>query len=93
MDITTIGLVCSIIGALVGFLAYKLNYNKEIRTGAESQSAIATKLDYIQRGVDDIRIDIKAQASKIDELNGRLIKVEESTKVAHKRLDEIGRDN
>ncbi|MEF9952649.1 MAG: hypothetical protein RSA01_00450 [Clostridium sp.] len=93
MDIATIGIACSVIGAMIGFLTYKLNYNKDIREGAESQSTIAAKLDYILRGVEDIRLDIKAQDRRINELSERLIKVEESTKSAHKRLDSVERND
>ena len=39
--------------------------------------------------MDDIRIDIKAQDRKISEVSERLIRVEESTKSAHHRIDEF----
>ncbi len=46
-------------------------------------------MDYIARGVDDIKLDLKDQARKIESQNERLIRVEESAKSAHKRLDKV----
>ncbi|MGG4453792.1 hypothetical protein [Brevibacillus porteri] len=46
-------------------------------------------MDYIKRGVDDIRFEQKAQGKRTDELSDRVTRVQESTKQAHKRLDRI----
>lgn len=59
---------------------------------------IEFSVEYIKRGVDDLRFDIKAQnekfekyTQKMDEkyekLNEKIIVIEESVKVAHKRID------
>ena len=84
-----ITLLCTIIGALIGALSYKMNSDKKIETDATQKTEVATKLDYISKGVDDIRLDIKAQDAKLNTTIERLIKVEESTKSAHHRLDTI----
>ncbi|KMT23025.1 hypothetical protein [Clostridium cylindrosporum] len=93
--ITAIGFGCTILGAVIGYLGYRRNYDNDLKKDtantASRQSIIDIKLDYISKGVDDIRLDIKAQDKRIDELNNRMIKVEESTKSAHKRLDGIER--
>jgi hypothetical protein len=47
------------------------------------------QLNYISRGVDDIKLDIKDQNRKISSLVERVAKVEESTKSAHHRIDDI----
>jgi septal ring factor EnvC (AmiA/AmiB activator) len=46
-----------------------------------------SKLDYVSTGVDNIRLDMKDQGRQINAINDRLIRCEESTKSAHKRLD------
>lgn len=84
-----IPILCTAIGAILGYMSYKKKTEKDIETSASQKTVVATKLDYISKGVDDIRLDIKAQDAKISNVIERLIKVEESTKSAHHRLDDI----
>lgn len=67
------------------------NYNneKDSKNQGASEASITTKVDYIARGVDDIRLDRRAQASKIESMNEKLIRVDESSKQAHKRIDKL----
>lgn len=81
--------ICTIIGAIVGYMSYQKKNEHYIENDASQKTVVATKLDYISKGVDDIRLDIKAQDTKISNVIERLIKVEESTKSAHHRLDNI----
>ena len=65
-------------------------YNeKDSKNQGASEASITSKVDYIARGVDDIKLDFKDQARKIESQNERLIRVEESTKSAHKRLNKM----
>lgn len=82
-----ITVICTIVGAIIGYMSYQKKNQKDIETDASQKTVVATKLDYISKGVDDIRLDIKAQDTKISNVIERLIKVEESTKSAHHRLD------
>ncbi|EPZ62706.1 hypothetical protein H476_3392 [[Clostridium] sordellii VPI 9048] len=72
-------------------MTYQKKTAYDIEDDASQKTVVATKLDYISKGVDDIRLDIKAQDTKINTLVERLIKVEESTKSAHHRIDTIGK--
>ncbi len=84
-----ITVICTIVGAIVGYMSLQKKNQKDIETDASQKTVVATKLDYISKGVDDIRLDIKAQDTKISNVIERLIKVEESTKSAHHRLDTL----
>ncbi|RUL56449.1 hypothetical protein [Lysinibacillus antri] len=88
--VALIGLVCTVLGALIGFLSFNRNRDKDVRNDASESAVIRTKLDAINSGVESIRIDIKAQEMRVTELSERVIRVEESSKQAHKRLDEWG---
>lgn len=88
-NIAVIGIICTILGASMGYLGYKRNYSNDLKKDSKEQSIIETKLDYIGKGVDDIRLDIKATDRRVEKLNERVIKTEEATKSAHKRLDII----
>ena len=50
------------------------------------------KLEYISKGVDDIRIDQKASERQMVSFGERITRVEESSKQAHKRLDNLEKE-
>lgn len=50
------------------------------------------KQGYIRKGVDDIRIDLKANERQMIVLGERITRVEESSKQAHKRLDALEKE-
>lgn len=77
------------IGTLLGVLGAIITMKKDSKNQGASEASIFSKVDYIARGVDDIKLDLKDQARKIESQNERLIRVEESAKSAHKRLDKV----
>lgn len=85
MDVTTIGIVCTILGCVVGIQGYSRLKNKD----AEADGFTKAKLESIANGVDSIRVDIKTQGEKINSINERLIRVEERSKSNQHRLDKI----
>lgn len=87
METISIALICSIIGAGISYFTFQRNRTNDIRADTREEADTRAKLDYISRGVDDIRVDIKTQDRKINDMNERLIRAEESTKSAHKRID------
>ena len=89
METAIIGVVCSIIGVLTTLWTINRNKTEDVKRDTKEDAVLSTKLDYISRGVDDIRLDIKAQDKRIADIGNRLIRVEESTKSAHHRIDEL----
>lgn len=89
METISIALICSVIGATVSYLTFQRNKSNSIRADTREEADTRAKLDYISKGVDDIRIDIKTQQRDIQELKEKVIRVEESTKSAHKRINDI----
>ncbi|MED4546471.1 hypothetical protein P9262_22975, partial [Lysinibacillus sphaericus] len=53
-------------------------------------AVISTKLDSINNGVENIRVDMKVEQKARMDLSERVTRVEESSKQAHKRIDELG---
>ncbi|WP_017416756.1 hypothetical protein [Clostridium tunisiense] len=92
METITIGLICTIIGAFGTFITQKRNFKQDTKEETKGFTQVETKIDYISKGVDDIRIDIKAQDRKINDISERLVRVEESAKSAHKRLDGVEKE-
>lgn len=89
METISITLFCTIAGAIIGYLTFQRNTKSDVKQDTRDSTSVAVKLDYISKGVDDIRLDIKAANREIDSLKEKYIRVDESTKQAHKRLDKI----
>ena len=82
MESISIALACTLLGAVVSFLTFQRNKGHDIRADTREEAETKTK-------VDEIRLDNKARDREMKEFNTRLIRVEESTKSAHKRIDGI----
>lgn len=92
MDYATIGLICTVIGAIMGIVS-SFNYmKKQTKEDASCNTRLETKLDYIGKDVSDIKLDFRSQATKISLIEERVTRVEESAKSAHKRLDTIEKE-
>jgi len=81
-------------GIYSGISNLKRNNTSDIKKDAVETATINVKLDTISKGVDDIKLEQKSTSKDIKDLNERMIMVEQSTKSAHHRIDEIsGRDD
>ena len=90
---TAVGLLCTMVGTFVGYKSFKSetkrNFKQEVSEDAKGDTQLKMQLDYISRGVDDIKLDIKDQNRKISSLVERVARVEESAKSAHHRIDDL----
>ncbi|PGQ12003.1 hypothetical protein COA08_01520 [Bacillus cereus] len=87
-----IGVLIAIASALIGYFSYSLNRSKEIKSDGQQGAEMKAKLEYISKGVDDIRIDQKASEKQMISFGERITRVEESSKQAHKRLDNLEKE-
>ncbi|AQR98101.1 hypothetical protein [Clostridium saccharoperbutylacetonicum] len=85
--VVTLG--CTLIGAYVGVMSYKNSYKKEIKADTVQQTKIEVQLSYISQGIIDIQTKLNNQDKFNNDILVRVAKVEESTKSAHHRIDEI----
>ncbi|MBU5214550.1 hypothetical protein [Heyndrickxia oleronia] len=83
------GVVIALLGLILSYLTYLFNKQKENKIDTRQEAKIQAQLDYIGKGVDDIRIDLKSNERQMIALGERITRVEESSKQAHKRLDSI----
>jgi peptidoglycan hydrolase CwlO-like protein len=87
-----IGIVIAILGLVVSYQAYQLNKTKDVKTDTQESAELKAELGYIRKGVDDIRIDLKANEKQMVALGERITRVEESSKQAHKRIDNLEKE-
>lgn len=84
-----VGIGCTMLGLLIGLLTFRRNRDKDVKADAAKTAVIETKLDTISNGVESIRIDLKANEKQMDVIAERVARVEESSKHAHKRMDNL----
>ncbi|WP_138090809.1 hypothetical protein [Halalkalibacterium halodurans] len=83
------GVLVAIGGLVISYLAYQFNRTKDVKSDATESAVVRTKLDAIGQGVESIRIDLKANEMRMSEISERVTRVEESTKSAHRRIDQL----
>lgn len=84
-----IGVLIAVASFLIGFFTFSRNRDKDVKSDATESAIIRTKLDNIGQSVDSIRIDFKASDQRWTALSETVIRIDESTKQAHKRIDQI----
>ncbi|MCC8022977.1 MAG: hypothetical protein LIO46_04255 [Clostridiales bacterium] len=89
----TIGAISAAGALLLAFVTALLGYHqgrkKEHTQDGEYKGVLASDIGYIKSGVDDMKREQKETNRAIATLNERLTRVEESTKQAHKRINDL----
>ena len=67
----------------------KRSERSDTKTEASQLTAVMVKLEIIGTGVTEIKTELTNVKNEVQESRERIVKVEESTKQAHKRLDSI----
>jgi hypothetical protein len=91
--ISIVGVISGIGGFALGFLGYlrtaKRDDNQDTKDEASNSTRVEIKLDYAISGINEIKSDIRDTKKDVGCLADRVTRVEESTKSAHHRLDNI----
>lgn len=83
-----IGLI-SAAAALSGIVLGWIGRARTIKMDGEQDGELRASVDYIKRGIDEMRLEQKDQGRRFDALSERVAKVEESNRSAHKRIDRL----
>ena len=82
-----------LVAVVVAVVGLRRNHAADEREAAAEMTTVIVKLENIADGISEIKSDMKNVKIDVQELRERLVIVEQSTKSAHKRLDEmIGKD-
>lgn len=84
-----LGILIAVCGLAISFASFLAGRAKTYKMDGQESGMLKSELGYIRKGVDDIRIDLKANEKNIAHLSERVTRVEESTKQAHKRLSKL----
>lgn len=84
-----IPVLVGVLGLVVAGLGYIINRDRDKKNDTKQDAQVSTQLQYISKGVDDIRIDLKANEKQMAQISERVTRVEESSKQAHKRIDNM----
>ena len=91
--ISILGAICAIVGSVLAvsnlFRTSRKEATTEATADATSNTRLETKLDYVAKGVDDIRLDNKEQGRRLNDISDKVARIDESTKSAHKRIDDL----
>lgn len=92
MDINT-GVLIALIGCIVGLAGWLRNHDTDQEKETSNMTTVIVKLENIRGSISDLKLDLKRTAEDLQSIDRRLTVVEESTKQAHKRINEIKGEN
>ena len=85
--------ICSVLVAVIALvftiLSYKRNKKKDDKAVDERAIRMEDNVEHIRTKIDELVADEKETKAEILDLRQRVTVVEESTKSAHKRIDEL----
>lgn len=84
-----ISVTATISGIVLGWLGRSRLVKQDTIDEASRDALLRADMEYIKRGVDDLRADIRLQGKRFDELSERVTRVEESAKQAHYRINRL----
>lgn len=86
---TIISLVVAVAALLFTAASFKRTKYQDNSKAATERATMTADIKYIRNSVDDIKLENKSIQRDIINMRERVVAVEESTKQAHKRIDEL----
>ncbi len=88
-----IGTIITLLSLLIATVSLVRLFSKDGKGTVKDFSRVETKLDVIGGDIKETRDDVKALRVRPEDMAERLVKVEESTKSAHHRIDGLEEKN
>jgi peptidoglycan hydrolase CwlO-like protein len=86
-----IGLSC--LTALAAIITLARNGKKDTAAEAIQRAKMTADIDYIRTSIDDIKLENKSIQRDLTDLKAKVVEIEQSTKSAHKRLDDLRKEH
>jgi hypothetical protein len=88
-----ISAIAALSGIVLGWSGRSRTVLQDTAQDAGKDAVLRADMDYIKRGIEDIKLEQRAQVQRYDMLAERVTRLEESGKQAHKRLDKLEDNN
>lgn len=82
-----VGAILTVISVTIGILTFYYGRKRQSTDDGEFRGSLKTDIDYIKKGVDELRDDNRDMREDYSKLEHRVTLVEASAKSAHKRID------
>ena len=90
MDTATIvSLVIAACALIFTALSFRRTQNQDTSEAATERATLTADVRYIRSSIDEIKLDNRAIKKDIGDLKNKVVEIEQSTKSAHKRLDDL----
>lgn len=87
--LTIISVMGTLSSILFAYLAFKRSNRQEHKDEGKNEGVMLSEIGYIKSSIDRIEKSLSHLEERYSELSNKLVKVEESTKNAHKRITEL----
>lgn len=90
MDIAAIvGILAAVSGIFIGWTSKARQDKKDVKDDATVDAVLRTDIGYIRHSIDDVRMMQAQQGQRSEKLTEQVIRLDESAKQAHKRIDRL----
>lgn len=89
--VAVVGLVTGVAGMIYAARRDSRASRDQTREDAMSLARIEGKLDSANRGIEDMRVEVRTHGNQISELRTQITRCEDSVKSAHHRIDSMER--
>lgn len=86
---TIISLVLAFCALLFTALSFRRTQNMDTTENATARAMMTADVKYIRQSIDEIKLENKAIQRDIGDLKAKVVEIDQSTKSAHKRLDDL----
>lgn len=92
MDSAFIGVLSAILGILLGIFGATRTLKNDSKMEGQTEGSFRADLAYIKKRTDDVLLEQKDTNRNLSIITERLVRVEESSKSVHRRVDELESD-
>lgn len=89
MSTEMISLAVALCALLFTAMSFRRTQNKDTSADATERATMSADLRYIRQSIDEIKLENKSIQKDIEDLKTKVVVIEQSTKRAHERLDDI----
>lgn len=86
---TLVAIVVPLLALGFTAMSFRRTENHDTSAAATERATLTADVRYIRSSIDEIKLENKSIQKDVSELSRKMVQIEESTKSAHKRIDEM----